>query len=79
MVDRPVHGRGHAHDEDNGHAHAQCGLNFLGNAHEGADAQELGQDEVVDQDCAQCDRKQASDTFHYFATSLVFLGLFMKY
>ena len=38
---------GHAHDEDNGHAHAQCGLHLLGHAHEGADAQELGQDKLL--------------------------------
>ena len=55
LVDGPVHSGGHTHYEDNCHAHAQSGFNLLGHAHKGADDQELGQDEVVNQNRAQGD------------------------
>ena len=40
---------------DIGHAHANGGIHLLGNAQERAAAQELGEDEVIDQDRAQRD------------------------
>ena len=73
LVHHKAHGGGQTHNEGNGHAHAHCGIHLLRNTQEGAAAQELGEDEVVCQDCAQRDRKQLKD-FHYLLSSLSFLG-----
>ena len=43
---------------DNSHAHAQGGVHLPGDAHKGADAQELGQDKVIDQDCTDGNGKK---------------------
>ena len=49
------------HNNDNGRAHADGGIQLFGNAQERADAQELDQDVVVDQDHAEEDRGKGCD------------------
>ena len=82
LIDGPTDGGGQAHDEDNRQPHAGGSLDLFGNTHEGADAQELGHNKVIDQDGAQGDGKELSP-LHYLATSSVFLspflGLFRMY
>ena len=72
LIDGPTDGGGQAHDEDNRQPHAGGSLDLFGNTHEGADAQELGHNKVIDQDGAQGDGKELSP-LHYLATSSVFL------
>src|SRR5699024_7471256 len=66
QVDAVAGGRGQGHDEGNGHAHAQGGVDLLGHAHEGADAVELHQDELLGQQSAD---ENTQNGFHYLAAS----------
>lgn len=50
LVDHPAQCGCKAHDEDNRQTHTSSGVHLVGTAEERADAKELREDKVVDQD-----------------------------
>ena len=56
-LDQPGHDGGDRHDEGHGGAHAHRSLDLRRDAEEGTDAEELRQDDVVDEDGADDDRE----------------------
>ena len=69
QVNTIANGRSQGHNEGNSHAHAQSGIDLLGNAHEGADTVELHQNKVLAQKGSNQDAQNFSH--HYFAASFI--------
>ena len=65
-VDQPGRRAGKRHDEHDGAAHADSGIELLGYAQEGADPEELHQNVVLGEDHYENDRE---DLCHPFAAS----------
>ena len=61
-VDQVAECGGQTHNEGHGGAHTDGRVDLLGHAQEGADAQELGKDEVIGQNSAKRDGEQGSHT-----------------
>ena len=58
LIDGVAQGGGQTHHEGHGCAHTDSGVDLLGHAHKGADAQKLGEDKVIGQDSAKGDGQQ---------------------
>ena len=70
-LDRPRHERRERHDEGHGRSHAHRGLDLGGYAQEGADAEELSQHDVVDEDGSDDDCKVCYLLHDYFLANLL--------
>ena len=60
VVDHVAGTGGHREHERGGRTHAECGVEFLGNAHERAQSEDLHQDDVIDQHGADDDEQVMS-------------------
>ena len=62
-------------DEGHGGTHTECGIDLLRDTEEGADAEELREDDIVDEDRRNEEEEIVSHKVYFFALSLFFRAM----